>query len=180
MMKSNPTSPTIENTYHIYTIDNASYPPLPSDPLSRFDSEFEFFASDKKDASANGYDGREKIHDEYRRRGESTGAKESWRRGTTERVDLGYRPIPFRVWFTIGIVGTMVALSAAMEILLAISVQRNGFTNSLVTSNAVYARYFYTIMAVVFSLPVVGAWTWYDYYVKAAQVDPSVLSRLRI
>lgn len=174
MMRSTPTSPTYNSTHQIYAVSESSYPPFPSEPSSRFDSEFEFFTSDKKESSAADNRERERDAEDFRRWGDSIGVKESWRKGGFEKVDLGYRPIPFRAWFTVGIIGTMVALSVAMEILLAISVQRNGFTNSLVTSNAAYARYFYTIMAVVFSLPVVGAWTWFDYYVKAAQVSHSI------
>ena len=64
----------------------------------------------------------------------------------------------------------MMLLCILMEILLAISNKNDGFSNSIVTSDTLVAHYFYTIMAVVFSLPVVAAWTWYDYYVKAAQV----------
>lgn len=87
-----------------------------------------------------------------------------------------YRPLPFRTWFGFALVTSMVLLCVLMEVLLAISNNNDGFTNALLTTDTLAAHYFYTIMAVVFSLPVVACWTWFDYYVKAAQVSRAIRS----
>lgn len=43
----------------------------------------------------------------------------------------GFRPWPFKIWFEILLVGLMLALAMAMEVLLALSVKYQGFSNPL-------------------------------------------------
>lgn len=69
-----------------------------------------------------------------------------------------WNPLCFRDAYSLGLVGSMIALAVLMEVLLAISTKQHGFENELVQSGNLKGIHFvYTAVVVALSLPVSAA-----------------------